>query len=60
MTTQLMTHFHRVVVIEQVNPLSPPAEAKYKYVLGNTEPNEFFLSYPRGNVRRGMERCRTH
>ncbi|GAB5591564.1 hypothetical protein Unana1_06464 [Umbelopsis nana] len=35
------------LVIEQVNPLSPPAEAKYKYVLGNTEPNEFFLSYPR-------------
>ncbi|CAO3682559.1 unnamed protein product [Umbelopsis vinacea] len=41
------------LVIEHLNPLSPVGEAKYKYVVSNKEPNEFFLSYPRAAAYTG-------
>jgi hypothetical protein len=50
MVTADMSHSFAVVVIEQVNPLAPPAEAKYKFEVNHNDPNEFYISYPRGSI----------
>jgi hypothetical protein len=39
-----------LVVVEQIDPLAPPGEAKYRYKVNHDDPNEFYLSYPRGKI----------
>ncbi|CAO3677382.1 unnamed protein product [Umbelopsis ramanniana] len=36
------------LVVEQIDPLASPSEAKYRFKVNHDDPNEFYLSYPRG------------
>lgn len=44
------TYLFILVVIEQVNAIASPKDAKYQIAKGNVTFNQFILSYPSGKV----------